>query len=48
MADDLVSGDELVLHFPVEVEVRMVAPYDPEQLMNAALDRLTTALRGLA
>lgn len=40
--------DEVVLRFPVEVEVRMVAPYDPEQLIDTVLDRLTTALRGLA
>lgn len=41
------GGDEMVLQFPVEIEVRMVAPYDPEQLVSAALDRLTAALQGL-
>lgn len=40
--------DGLVLHFPVEIEVRMVAAYDGEELVNAALDRFTTALQGLA
>lgn len=40
--------DEIVLQFPVEIEVRLVAAYDQEQLVDAALDRLTTALRGLA
>ena len=41
------GSDGLVLQFPVEIEVRVVAPYDPEQLVTAALDRLTAALQGL-
>ena len=41
------DGDEMVLQFPVEIEVRMIAPYDPEELVSAALDRLTAALQGL-
>ncbi|HET9141619.1 hypothetical protein [Actinophytocola sp.] len=43
---DAPSG--LVLQFPVEIEVRMVAPYDPDELVSTTLDRLTSALRGLA
>jgi hypothetical protein len=42
------GSDELVFQFPVEIEVRMVAPYDPEQLVTTTLDRLTAALQGLA
>ncbi|NBH12551.1 hypothetical protein [Amycolatopsis sp. SID8362] len=39
--------DGLVFQFPVEIEVRVVAPYDPDQLVTTALDRLTAALQGL-
>ena len=39
--------DGLVFQFPVEIEVRMVAPHDPDQLVATALDRLTAALQGL-
>jgi hypothetical protein len=42
------TGDGLVLQFPVEIEVRLVAAFDPEQLVSTALDRLTAALQGLA
>jgi hypothetical protein len=38
----------LTLEFPVEIEVRLVAPYDHEQLVTMALERLTAALEGLA
>lgn len=56
LVPDLVPGtatggsgpDVLVLHFPVEIEVRAVAPHDPEALISATLDRLTSALQGLA
>jgi hypothetical protein len=41
------SGD-VVLQFPVEIEVRLVSPHDPDHLIAAALDRLTADLHGLA
>jgi hypothetical protein len=41
------GAGELVFQFPVEIEVRMVAPYDPDQVATTALDRLTAALQGL-
>jgi hypothetical protein len=40
--------DEVVLQFPVEIEIRLVAAHDPEQLVGVVLDRLTAALQGLA
>lgn len=46
MPDD--QTGEVVLQFPVEIEVRMVAPYDHEQLVSATLDQLTAELQGLA
>ncbi|MFC0430571.1 hypothetical protein [Kutzneria buriramensis] len=45
---DVADADGLVLRFPVEIEVRLVAPFDREQLVSEALDRLTAALEGLA
>jgi len=42
------TGGGLVLQFPVEIEVRLVAALDQEQLVSTALDRLTAALQGLA
>lgn len=39
---------ELVLEFPVEVEVRLVAPERPDQLADTTIHRLTAALEGLA
>lgn len=53
MFGDVVSDGEpgpdvLVLHFPVEIEVRTVAPHDQEDIVSATLDRLTEALQGLA
>ncbi|MEV7041729.1 hypothetical protein [Amycolatopsis sp. NPDC051061] len=44
--DDSGPG-ELVFQFPVEIEVRLVAPHDPDELVSTALDRLTSALQGL-
>lgn len=46
--DDESGPGEVVLQFPVEIEVRMVAPYDDEQVASAALDQLTAELQGLA
>lgn len=44
------SGQDagLVLEFPVEIEVRLVAQFDHEQLVTMALERLTAAVEGLA
>ena len=47
-SDEESGPGEVVLQFPVEIEVRMVAPYDPEQLVSATLDQLTAELQGLA
>jgi len=47
-SDDESTSGEVVLQFPVEIEVRMVAPYDAEQLVSATLDQLTAELQGLA
>lgn len=47
-SDGGTTPGEIVLQFPVEIEVRMVAPYDPEQLVSATLDQLTAELQGLA
>ena len=47
-ADEGAGPGEIVLQFPVEIEVRMVAPYDPEQLVSTTLDQLTAELQGLA
>lgn len=41
-------SEGLVLEFPVEVEVRLVSPLDPEQLASATINRLIAALDGLA
>lgn len=43
-----VGEDTLVLEFPVEVEVRIVPACDPDQHVDVTLDRLTSALQGLA
>ncbi len=47
-SDEESTSGEVVLQFPVEIEVRMVAPYDTEQLVSATLDQLTAELQGLA
>ena len=47
-SDDESGSGEVVLQFPVEIEVRMVAPYDTEHLVSATLDQLTAELQGLA
>jgi len=45
----VVNGDgTLVLEFPVEVEVRVVAACDPERHADTTLTRLLHALDGLA
>jgi hypothetical protein len=45
----VLEGDgTLVLEFPVEVEVRIVDPWDPEQHADHTLTRLLNALDGLA
>lgn len=41
-------SEGLVLEFPVEVEVRLVSPLDPEQLASATIHTLIAALDGLA
>lgn len=44
----VLSGDgALVLEFPVEVEVRLVDPYDPERQADHTLARLLEALEGV-
>ncbi|WP_329048536.1 hypothetical protein OG738_38880 [Amycolatopsis sp. NBC_01488] len=47
LEDDASGADGLVFQFPVEIEVRVVAPHDPDQVVATALDRLTAALQGL-
>lgn len=37
----------LVVEFPVEVEIRLVDPYNPEDLADHALARLLDALDGV-
>jgi hypothetical protein len=45
----IVNGDgTLVLEFPVEVEVRVVDPCDPDRHADVTLTRLLHALGGLA
>ena len=45
----VLDGDgTLVLEFPVEVEVRLVASCDPDEHSDANLNRLLRALDGLA
>jgi hypothetical protein len=45
----VLEGDgTLVLEFPVEVEVRIVDPWDAEQHADHTLNRLLNALEGLA
>lgn len=41
-------SDELVLEFPVEIEVRLVSPPDQEQLAAITINKLIAALEGLA
>lgn len=47
-AHPTVRSGELVLEFPVEVEVRLVSPERPDLLADTTIHRLTAALEGLA